>query len=204
MTKKNLFTRDPTPAPTIAQAEFVCATVTAVTASGVRILVDGETTATQKEYKRLASYAAPAVGDRVVAMQQSGTFVILGPISNGGASAVLPIEAGGSGCAGTFVTQDIDEILTTNEDYEVSSASYAQWGKLATLYVAGEFKKASSSSSDDTTAFTMVAGKRPKVTTAARAWRNANAILYWNGNMVYHGLAVTGTGATFLATYLLA
>ena len=193
MTDKNLFKRKIEAPQTIAKADFVCATITEVTASGLRILVDGETAATSKVYKQLLTDHYLAAGDRVIVMQQNGTYVVLGTIG---------IQSGQS--EEVYYTTDVSEICTTSSDFTISSAAYAQWGKMATLNIWGSFTKASSSSSDDTTAFTMLAGKRPIMTTFARAWRNANAILYSNGNMVYHGLATSGTGATFLATYLLA
>lgn len=146
--------------------------------------------------------AATAAANRVLAGPSSGDAAA--PSFRALAAAdlpIVPISKGGSGQTEVFMTQEISEICTTNSDFAVSSANYAQWGKLATIYIVGEFQKASTSTSDDTTAFTLVAGKRPKVTSPARAWRNSNAILYWNGEMVYHGLA-TGD-ATFLATYLL-
>lgn len=192
MTEKNLFKREQKKPETVAKADFVCATITEITTSGLRILVDGETEATSKVYKQLLTEHYLAVGDRVIAMLQNGTYVVLGTIGVQGQGDTA------------YYTTDVSEICSTNSDFTISSAAYAQWGKMATLNIWGSFTKASSSTSDDTTAFTMLAGKRPIMTTFARAWRNANAILYSNGNMVYHGLATSGTGATFLATYLLA
>lgn len=207
------------------------ATVAGVYSDGLSLIPDDQTEATQKHYKFLGSaYPSPAVGDRVVVMKMSGTYVVVGslgvtsslpeantvyagPASGSAAAAafrslvaadlpLVPISKGGTGQTGAYLTQEVSEICTTNSDYTISSASYAQWGKLATLYVNGDFHKASTSTSDVTTAFTMVEGKRPIMTTLARAWRNANAILFYNGNMVYYG-AATGN-VTFLATYLLA
>lgn len=191
MTEKNLFKRKPEKEQTVAKTDFVMATVTSVTASGICILVDGESAPTSKAYKQLITEHYLAVGDRVIAMLQNGTYVVLGTIGVQGQGDTV------------YYTTDVSEICSANSDFTISSAAYAQWGKLATISVTGTFTKASSSTSDDTTAFTMLAGKRPIMTTFARAWRNANAILYSNGNMVYHGLATSGTGATFLATYLL-
>lgn len=42
-----------------------------------KVKFDGETTPSQKKYKRLASYT-PSVGDRVVIASVSGTYVVLG------------------------------------------------------------------------------------------------------------------------------
>lgn len=189
------------------QNNLQLATVAGVYEDGLGLIPDGETEATQKHYKFLGgAYPSPAVDDRVVVMRMSGTYVVMGKLGsrNTPQPQILPIEQGGSGQSEVYITQAVAEICTTNADFTVSTAYYAQWGKLASLYIGGTFQKTSSSTSDDTTAFTLVPGKRPKITTLARSWRNANAILYANGNMTYHGLATVGTGATFLATYLLA
>lgn len=174
----------------LAHADIGLATVASVTSSGVTIIQDGDAEASTKAYKTLTSYSGPVAGDRVVVLKHSGTCVVLGKI--------------GVGSDEVYYTDVTSEILTTNSDFTVNSASYAQWGKLAAVIVGGTFTKASSSSSDETVAFTMVTGKRPRITSIARAWRNANAILYANGNMVYTGIALSGNTATFLSTYLLA
>ena len=44
-----------------------------------QLIFDGQTTATQKYYKRLSSYS-PASGDRVLVVKDSGTYIILGKI----------------------------------------------------------------------------------------------------------------------------
>ena len=191
MTERNLFKREQKKPETVAKADFVCATITEITTSGLRILVDGETEATSKVYKQLITEHYLAVGDRVIAMLQNGTYVVLGTI---GVQGQADDE---------YYTTDVSEICVATSDFTISSAQYAQWGKMASLYVNGSFTKASSSTSDTTQAFTMVEGKRPRITSAARAWRNANAILYRTGIMEFYGLASSGTGATFLATYLL-
>lgn len=192
MTERNLFKREIKRPETVAKADFVCATITEITTSGLRILVDGETEATSKVYKQLLTEHYLAVGDRVIAMLQNGTYVVLGTIG---------VQGQGDD---EYYTTDVSEICVATSDFTISSAQYAQWGKMASLYVNGSFTKASSSTSDTTQAFTMVEGKRPRITSAARAWRNANAILYRTGIMEFYGLASSGTGATFLATYLLA
>lgn len=55
------------------------ATIGAVSTGGVTLIFDGQTAATAKEYRRLASYS-PEPGDRVLAAKMSGTFVVLGKI----------------------------------------------------------------------------------------------------------------------------
>lgn len=60
-------------------SEYRLATVTS-TSGGVFVQFDGETTASQKSYKRLASYSSPAVSDRVLLIKVGGTYVILGKV----------------------------------------------------------------------------------------------------------------------------
>lgn len=172
-----------------AQAEFFLATIGTVYTDGVKIIPDGETEQTQKPYRTMASaYPAPKAGDRVVVMRHSGTCVVLGRID-------MPL-------AETWLTTTASDVLTTNENFTVSSLSFAKSGKTASLYVSGTFQVTSTGSSE-VTVFTMKQGFRPKITSLARAWHNANAILYWNGNMTFQASISSGTGATFLCTYLL-
>lgn len=63
-----------------AQPLLYLATVGSVTASGVTLIFDGQTTATQKAYKRLASYS-PAAGHRVLVAKISGSYVVLGALT---------------------------------------------------------------------------------------------------------------------------
>ena len=59
-------------------SEYKLGTVTS-TSGGVFVRFDGETTASQKSYKRLASYS-PAVNDRVLLIKVGGTYIILGRV----------------------------------------------------------------------------------------------------------------------------
>ena len=59
-------------------AAFFLATVSSVTSDGVHFVLDGQTAATQKGYKRLQNGQTLAAGARVVVMKQSGTYIVLG------------------------------------------------------------------------------------------------------------------------------
>lgn len=59
--------------------EYKLATVTSVD-GGISVQFDGETSPSQKKYKRLANYSSPAVDDRVLMVKIAGTYVILGKI----------------------------------------------------------------------------------------------------------------------------
>jgi len=60
-------------------SEYKLGTVTS-TSGGVFVQFDGETTASQKSYKCLASYSSPTVSDRVLLVKVGGSYVILGKI----------------------------------------------------------------------------------------------------------------------------
>lgn len=70
---------------------MILGTITAYTSgTGVQVQVDGEDSGTTKNYQFLSSYT-PAVGDRVILEEISGSYVIIGkvastPDSGGGGS----------------------------------------------------------------------------------------------------------------------
>ncbi len=62
--------------------ELRFATVQEIVAGGqgLKVVFHGETVVSSKAYKKLASYAAPAVGDVVAMVPVSGTYIILGKV----------------------------------------------------------------------------------------------------------------------------
>jgi hypothetical protein len=52
-----------------------------ISGTGITVLIDGETEQTAKKYMWLAPYR-PAVGDRVLIEEISGSYIILGKVSN--------------------------------------------------------------------------------------------------------------------------
>lgn len=56
------------------------AAIGSVSGSGVTLIFDGQSAATLKTYKRLASYS-PSAGDRVLVAKISGSYVVLGKIT---------------------------------------------------------------------------------------------------------------------------
>ena len=74
-------------------AEINLATVTAVTGSGIKIQIDGESGAGDKTYK-CNTGAAFKVGDRVRIKKDSGTYIVEFPVGSPGAS--YPLPTGGS------------------------------------------------------------------------------------------------------------
>lgn len=59
---------------------LIVAAVGAVSASGTTLILPGQTAATQKKYRRLASAGSLAPGDLALCARVSGTYVILGKI----------------------------------------------------------------------------------------------------------------------------
>lgn len=175
----------------INNAEFYLATVTAWdNSTGVQIQLDGESAAMTKPYKMVLACMPPAVNDRVVVMKLSGTYVILGKI--------------GKPNADVYFSSTFSDFAEASADFTVTGANLVISGRVASLWIGGTWNKTVSSSSTETVAFTLKNGFRPRVTSLARAWRNPNAILSWNGNMIYTGTFNQGDGFTFLATFIIA
>lgn len=167
---------------------FDLATVYSVDSGGLRLILKNQSDPTQKKYKKLSSYESPQVGDRVVLMKMSGTYVVMGsldgssalpaantvfagPASGDQAAAsfrslvaadlpIVPISKGGTGQNGLIMTTDPSEILATESGFDCTYAYYAQFGKVA-MFVAMLVPDHAGSTSDWTTWATLVPGKRP-------------------------------------------
>lgn len=61
------------------QSGLIAAEAAAVSASGITLILPGQTGATQKKYKRLKG-AEISAGDMVLCAKLSGTYVVLGAI----------------------------------------------------------------------------------------------------------------------------
>lgn len=97
--------------------EIVLATVTAVSANGLRIKLDGEEEAGEKYYKANAGQRY-AVNDRVKVEKNSGTYIVEYVVGNPGAR--FPIPSGGSD----------GQVLTKN-----GATNYAvKWASLPTVH----------------------------------------------------------------------
>lgn len=169
------------------ETEFYIATVSSVSSSGVKLLFAGETTAANKYYKCLSS-ANVSQGQRVVAMKQSGTYVVLGSI-------------GGSGS--TYITSTISEIATAASGITITEAWYAQSGNVATLYLV--FRPTTAISSQGFNVATMKSGKRPAVYAPAQYWSGKGAYINSSGVIFVDGTATSTTTNYFVfATYVLA
>lgn len=207
MTKTNLFVTKPEENPSVAAASFYCATVTEVTSEGIRILIDGEPEPTTKAFKQLNPEHAFSVGDRVVAMLQSGTYVILGTLGYPGAAGVpLPIIHGGTGQSGVIVETEAQNIVTPAEGWSISGAFFAQWGKLAMILIEIDATQAMSVSASVPVA-NVVAGKRPRTFAPAQAWLSTSraALITTDGDLrLSSGSISAGSGYSIMSVYMLA
>lgn len=176
----------------ISGGEFVLATVSSVDSSGVKLIFDGQTAASQKKYKLLKTGSQLSANDRVICMKMSGTYVVLGAIT-----------ADGSGGGSTEIyTTTISDILTA-ADYKTSysEAAYYQVGKAASLYVYGRVDYNISSSNDWYTIINIKSGKRPKVKITTHDANNYPIQFLTDGKVQIKGTISIGTNLAFSATY---
>ena len=82
--------------------DFYLGTVSEVSENGVKVLFDGHSSATQKNYKQLTTGIELSVGDRIVIMKISGSYVVLGKISYD--------QSGGGGGGSLYVKKSGDEM----------------------------------------------------------------------------------------------
>lgn len=168
----------------VPETEFYIAEVAAVNTTGCKILLPGETTAINKYYKTCQSVG---VGDRVVAMKQSGTYVILGVVG-----------------AGAYVTSTLSRIATAASGFTLVDGKYAQSGNTAMLYLRFRPTTAITTTQEFKVA-TLVAGKRPPINAFVNYWANNGGEITPDGSVYAYGTA-TNTSNTYavFSTYVLA
>jgi len=106
--------------------DLLLATVDSVTNDGLTMILDGESEATQKKYKYLTSaYSDPSVGDRVVVMRMSGTYVVLGRIGRSSQGSDEKVSKSGDTMTGALIMKgaDINLRSTSNTIGTVPSTS---------------------------------------------------------------------------------
>lgn len=208
------------------------ATVAGIYSDGLSLIPDDQSEAMQKHYKYLSStYPAPAVGDRVVIMKMSGTYIVVGalggsaslpaankvfagPASGDPAAAafrslvaadlpVVPIGKGGTGQTGTIITTNVSDILVPASGFSINYASFAQYGKLAVLSASITAVNAVTTTSWTTWA-TIVSGKRPPFLISAQLTRTSYCEITTNGEIQVSSTAAAGNTYIVTAAYLLA
>lgn len=121
----------------------------------------------------------------------------------------IPVASGGSGQTGSTSESTVGNIITTtgaSSGISLVSAEYAQWGKVAQVYIT--FKKSSAVSSGTTTIGTLNSGKRPKIDSFAQlGWAGATAVkgrITTGGVCSFNGAISANENISFKATYILA
>lgn len=67
----------------IQNGQVFTAKAATVTADGISLILPGQSAATQKHYRRLATGGIVAAGDMVLCVKTSGTYVVIGAVKAG-------------------------------------------------------------------------------------------------------------------------
>lgn len=169
--------------------EFYIAMAVNVTSSGVRLLFAGESNATSKYYKCLGS-ANVSIGDRVVVMKQSGTYIVLGTI--GGGSGDIEI-----------ITNSSDIFSSITSGFTVSSPRLARYGKIA-MFTTLITPSAAGDTSNWKTWATLKSGMRPCIQTLADCQATTYCIIGTDGTIKFSLKESANYQYRISATYLLA
>ena len=119
----------------------------------------------------------------------------------------LTIAQGGSGSTGVSTTTTVSDIVTAATNWQVTSASYCSWGKLAMVSINIKTTTDVTVSSTSPIA-TIVSGKRPVLDSSAQVWlaRAYTAVVKSDGGIVMGANETSITANyefTILAAYLL-
>lgn len=131
----------------IQTAELLLATVDSANNNGVTLIFDGQTEATTKRYKIMATGSQIAAGHRVVVMKHSGTYVVLGRLSTNGVPYL-------------WWTSTISSIGTATSIFNATYAYFAKSGRMAELRLKGTMASQPPASQWNKI-FTIASGKRP-------------------------------------------
>lgn len=171
-------------------AEFYLATVVTNSGGKVKIKLDGQDTAMTKYFN---SMCGPLVADtRVVVMKQSGTYVILGPVSNADMSS--------------FAISNASDIITLESGFTAASCWFIQYGKIAMLFMNINVSTAITGTGSHKLG-NMVAGKRPRVGTFLLSYSHSYPGYINpgpNGDVWFTGSMAVGSNYYMYATYILA
>ena len=172
------------------ETDFYIATVAGVSSSGVRLLFAGESSATSKYYKCLDS-ANVSTGDRVVAMKQSGTYIVLGTIGRSGSDNV------------EITTNSSDIFSSITSGFTVLNPVFAKYGKVAMFTTL--IKASSAGSTTDWKVWaTLKSGKRPCMVTLAKCQATNFCEINTNGQIQFSLKESANYNYRISATFLLA
>lgn len=171
-------------------AEFYLATVVTNNSGKVKIKLDGQDAAMTKYFN---SMCGPIAADtRVVVMKQSGTYVVLGPVSNADMSS--------------FAISKASNIITLESGFTAASCWYVQYGKIAMLFMNINVSTAITGTGSHKLG-NMVAGKRPRVGTFLLSYSHSYPGYINpgpNGDVWFTGSMAVGSNYYMYATYILA
>ena len=171
----------------IDRTEFLLATVASLSNSGITLVFDGQTDATQKAYRNISNMDPYVVGDRVVVMKLSGTYVILGSLK----TSAYPV----------WRTTSVSDIITAGSGFSITDATYERYGRMAQLYVKATATSASSSASWKTVG-TVSNGRRPVSNILMLELTDHATCLYSGGDLKIYGTYSSGAAFEFSATYI--
>lgn len=170
------------------KAEFYLGTVTSWSWADktVKIRLDGQDTAMSKSYKTMCGMVNP--GDRVIIMKHSGTYIVLGQLSNGE----------------TYTTDELSRIASAESDITlVSGTKYAQCGNIAMLYL--RFTPTTAFTSQTKKIATLLQGRRPAIRADAQYWAGSGGYIEPDGSVYVNGSASSTTGIyAVYSTFVLA
>lgn len=125
-----------------------------------------------------------------------------------GTSGALPITIaqGGSGQTAVTSTATISNIITAGSGFQIVSAGYYQWGKLAQLYIKAKYVTTTTTTPGYLQIGTLVSGKRPAVAAGAII---SDPSIQWgyigsSGPVYAYGTWQYNTEKDLIATFLLA
>lgn len=171
----------------IGGPDFLLATVASTSNSGITLIFDGQTAASQKAYKNISNMDPYKVGDRVVVMKLSGTYVILGSLK----TSAYPV----------WKTTSVSDIITAGSGFSITDATYYRYGRMAQLYVKASATAASSSASWKTVG-TVSDGRRPVANILMLELNDHVNCLYSDGDLKVYGTYSSGASFEFSATYI--
>ena len=171
----------------IDRPEFLLATIASTSNSGITLIFDGQTAASQKAYKNISNMDPYKVGDRVVVMKLSGTYVILGSLK----TSAYPV----------YTTTSVSNIITADSGFSITDATYYRYGRMAQLYVKA-LATTSSSTASWKTVGTMVDGKHPVDDILMVELNGKPNCLYKSGNLKIYGTYSSGASFELSATYI--
>lgn len=136
-----------TPETGIQETEIFLATIGSINSNGATLIFDGQTEATTKRYKTIATGSQLAAGHRVVVVKHSGTYVVLGRLTTNGVSYL-------------WWTSTLANIGTAESCFNATYGYFAKAGRVGELRLKGTMATQTPENQWNKI-FTIASGKRP-------------------------------------------